>query len=710
VTSGKSRGWSLGAKIIGITVVFVSLTGGLIAGLVYWQGQRVQGEMHREIEGLLKQQVEKITQGVWAMCQTQNESIGRELGQGLGAAERLVKRAGQITLAGETVTWEAVDQFTQQKTPVSLPKLLIGGTWLGQNTDPKTPSPVVDDITAITGATATIFQRMPDGGMLRVSTTVVAKLGQRAVGTYIPRSHQGQPNRVVETILGDKAYFGRAFVVDDWYLTAYAPLHDAGGGVMGMLYVGVKEAEVMQAIRKSIINIKVGKTGYVFALGGTGDHKAHYIISKDGKSDGVDLWNAKDADGRLFVQSMIHKALNTKDGSVDYEHYHWKNKGEKQARRKISAVTYFAPWDWVIGAGAYEDDFKDAQVRMDASFRRMLNIVLVSSAVLLLLAFCLAYLLSRGVARPLEKLSRTLVASAGQVATASTQVSSSSSTLAEGAAEQAASLEETTSSMEEMSSMTRANAENAGQADSLTTLAQKTIAQAAQAMEEMSRSMAKIAESGGEISKVVRSIDEIAFQTNLLALNAAVEAARAGEAGMGFAVVADEVRALAMRAAEAAKNTQALIEDTVNRINEGADLVAKTRKGFQEVTESSAKVASLVSEIAAASSEQAQGIEQVNTAITQMDRVVQQTAANAEEGASASEVLSAQAGVLREAADQLEGLVTGKNGHSPRAVPPGSEPDAEVRRPGPAEGREADASRRIVGPSDVLPGRDREEI
>jgi len=710
VASGKSRSWSLGARIIGITVVFVSLTGGLIAGLVYWQGKRVQGEMHREIEGLVKQQVEKITQGAYAMCQTQNQAIGRELKQGLGAAERLVKRAGQVTLAAETVAWEAVDQLSQQKTPVSLPKLLVGGTWLGQNADPKTLSPVVDDITAVTGTTATIFQKMPDGGMLRVSTTVVAKDGRRAVGTYIPRFHQGESNRIVETALNNQTYFGRAFVVDDWYLTAYAPLNDAGGGVIGMLYVGLKEAEVMQALRKNLMNIKVGKTGYVFALGATGDHKAHYIISKDGKSDGVDLWNAKDADGRLFVQSMIHKALNTQDGSVDYEHYHWKNAGEKQARKKISAMTYFEPWDWVVGAGAYEDDFMDAQVRLDASFRRMLTIVLASSAVLLLLAFSLAYLLARGVARPLERLSRTLVESAAQVATASAQVSSSSSILAEGASEQAASLEETSSSMEEMSSMTKSNADNAGQADGLMKEAGQLVDQAGQAMDEMAKSMAQIAESGGEISKIVKSIDEIAFQTNLLALNAAVEAARAGEAGMGFAVVADEVRALAMRAAEAAKSTQALVEDTVRRINQGSELVTKTQTEFKGVADSAVKVASLVSEIAAASSEQAQGIEQVNTAISQMDQVVQQTAANAEEGASASEELKTQAGVVREAAAQLEGLVTGKNSHSPQAEPPDSGPSGGGRRPGSAGGRAAGSSRRIAGPADVLPGRNLEEF
>ena len=232
---------------------------------------------------------------------------------------------------------------------------------------------------------------------------------------------------------------------------------------------------------------------------------------------------------------------------------------------------------------------------------------------------------------------------AEQVGSASGQIASSSQSLAEGSAEQAASLEQTSSSLEEMASMVKQNADNANQANNLMQEANQIVGRAQESMGDVTKSMEDISQASEETQKIIKTIDEIAFQTNLLALNAAVEAARAGEAGAGFAVVADEVRNLAMRAADAAKNTADLIEGTVKRVNAGSDLVTKTNEAFGEVAQSASKVGELVNEIAAASNEQAQGIDQVNKGVAEMDKVTQQNAANSEESASASEEMSAQA-------------------------------------------------------------------
>ena len=203
------------------------------------------------------------------------------------------------------------------------------------------------------------------------------------------------------------------------------------------------------------------------------------------------------------------------------------------------------------------------------------NMELFIGTVLLGIALIVAFLFGRGISRPLSRAVGGIFEVSKQVAIATNQVSKSSQQLSEGASNQAASIEETSSSLEQMSSMTRQNADNSGQANTLLSGTREMLSLASQSMEKLKSSMGEISRASEETSKIIRTIDEIAFQTNLLALNAAVEAARAGEAGAGFAIVADEVRNLAMRAAEAAKNTAGLIEGTVAKVKDGHALLRR---------------------------------------------------------------------------------------------------------------------------------------
>nr|MDA8124133.1 methyl-accepting chemotaxis protein [Deltaproteobacteria bacterium] len=247
-------------------------------------------------------------------------------------------------------------------------------------------------------------------------------------------------------------------------------------------------------------------------------------------------------------------------------------------------------------------------------------------------------------------------------------------------------LEETSSSLEEMSSMTKQNADNANQAKAMMHEFQAVGESAGRHMGELAEAIREITKSSAETGKIIKTIDEIAFQTNLLALNAAVEAARAGEAGAGFAVVADEVRNLAMRSAEAARNTNSLIENTIKAVNNGSQLTSTTQEAFKASAAISEKLAHLVDEIATASDEQAHGINQVNTAVSEMDKVTQQTAANAEESASAAEELNAQAAQIRGLVAALVAVVSGNRddiaaaGISARAAMPLRLPETSVRR------------------------------
>jgi methyl-accepting chemotaxis protein len=265
----------------------------------------------------------------------------------------------------------------------------------------------------------------------------------------------------------------------------------------------------------------------------------------------------------------------------------------------------------------------------------------------------------RRISESLRKAISDLSEGAGQVASAAGQISSSSQSLAQGASEQAASLEETSSSSEEINSMARKNAENSQNAHSLVLQSQQRVDDTNHSLESMVTAMSDIKNSSDKVSKIIKVIDEIAFQTNILALNAAVEAARAGEAGMGFAVVADEVRNLAQRCAQAAKDTAALIEESITKSNDGQAKVEHVALAIRAITEESAKVKTLVDEVSVGSQEQTRGIEQIARALTQMEQVTQQSAANAEESAAAAEELTAQASTLMEVVHQLSAMVGG---------------------------------------------------
>lgn len=441
----------------------------------------------------------------------------------------------------------------------------------------------------------------------------------------------------------------------------YAPSNDEPAAFIAQPVVHNGKVEAVVALQISLEAINgimqaregMGKTGETYLIGPNKLMRSDSYL--DPANHSVKASFANPSSGKVETRAA-NEALAGKEGTgiiIDYN-----------GNPVLSAYTPVDIGDitWAMLVEIDEKEVVSESVAAETLLHRiwMIGIVfmIIAAAVILM-----GVVIAGNMSRTLRRITYSLNEGSDQVASASGQVSSASQSLAEGASEQAASIEETSASLEEMSSMTRQNAESAHQADALMKETNQVVGQADETMTGLDKSMQEIASASEETSKIIKTIDEIAFQTNLLALNAAVEAARAGEAGAGFAVVADEVRNLSLRAAEAAKNTAGLIEETVKTVNSGSEYVSRTSEAFGNVAESAGKVGGLLGEIAAASNEQAQGIGQVNTAVTEMDGVIQKNAASAEESAAAAEQLNAQAEQMKSIVSELTRMVgSGKNG------------------------------------------------
>jgi len=620
----------------------------------------------------------------------------------------------QIDDTEEKIGWRAANQYNGRSEQFELPVMRLGN---GQTILPEkslnTAVPVVDEIRDLTGDTATIFQRMNDSGdLLRIATNV-DNGGRRAVGTYIPAVNpDGSPNAVVRTVLSGRDYVGRAFVVNQWYVTVYRPLFGPNGQVIGVLYVGTPERTATDNMLDKFAEFSLGDSGYIFVLNTKGKDAGRYVLSQSRSRDGEVILGAKDSEGKEFVREMVETARGLESGEFRTVTYPFKSPGEAAVRMKVSRYGYFPEWDWLIGIGTYQEELYGQAEYVDGvidSISRLILIICVLSAAIA--AFIFTGLTGRVVKR-IEKIIKGLEGGSGETTDAANEVSSASQNLASGASQQAASLEQAHASMESMNELVGRNAEVAKKTREDTVESNKNATKGVESMQvllqsiqrsskavlAMSEVIAQIKNSSNAVSKIISKIDDIAFQTNILALNASVEAARAGESGAGFAVVAEEVSNLAGRAAEAAKETAALIDDSVKRSEDGvaasdqvSEYLGSVEEGskqanqiLEEIVESIRRIAESMTTIETNSQEQHSGIGQLTDLVANMNSVTQQNAASAEQTASASEELNAQAISLREIVEDLSGVVSGSSkkdsGHRMQTMAiPDSKPSLHLR-------------------------------
>lgn len=398
-----------------------------------------------------------------------------------------------------------------------------------------------------------------------------------------------------------------------------------------------------------------------------------YVAELNGK----DLNDYKDRRGKLFFVEMANLCKKNGEGFVEYM---WQYLDDKdRIVPKLSYVKAYEPWNWILGTGVYIEDIK-------ADLAKIRFQIIILFAGIVLLALILTFTISRSMEKPiygiierLEELSSAegdltirldvnstdemgkmsltmnkfleqfarlisdIMLAAQNLSQAVDEISNGNQNLSQRTSEQASSLEEIASTIEQTTATIRQNADNSDQSNKLAHETTKLAEDGNRIVIDAVNSINEISKSSNKIEEISSVINEIAFQTNLLALNAAVEAARAGEQGRGFAVVAGEVRNLAQRAGNAAKEISTLIKESVGKIEVGTELSNKSGEALREIVSSMKNMARLISEIAAASQEQKQAIDQINVAVSEMDTATQQNAALVEQTASASEEMVSQA-------------------------------------------------------------------
>jgi methyl-accepting chemotaxis protein len=518
----------------------------------------------------------------------------------------------------------------------------------------------------------------------------------------------------VETALAGYLEFQRSFLSAGSEIERGVLSRKAQAAMDTLAAVGQEQKTELAEARKqaeTFLNLKLGNidaaTRIVRLFIDARKNEKEYIISGDEHwMKTVDdrlasiLALSRELKGRLTFQQDIDRVKEIQAALAEYDaafdRFATMNTEQKDSDKAMVKAAREAQ-DACVKARA------DQQARMASEITFANTVMIATTLFAIALGLLLSFVISRAITKPLNRVIEGLNEGSLQVAAASAQVSSSSQALAQGASQQAAAIEETSAALEEMSSMTQQNASHASEADTLMKEANQVVEKADSSMKRLTLSMEELEKASQETSKIIRTIDEIAFQTNLLALNAAVEAARAGEAGAGFAVVAEEVRSLAMRSAEAARNTSSLIEGTVKKIKAGSLLVSQTNEAFVEVAQSAGKVGILVGEISTASREQAGGIDQINLAVTEMDKVTQQNAASAEESASASQEMNAQAETMKEYVRDLMALVGTRNVGSTQGRMPLHGKGVKAALPAPGMGEKSTGGTRALGPGRTAP-------
>ena len=381
-------------KILGMACIAALLPAAVMLLLAGMQRSRISSTVRDDLNTLIHANIKQLALDAYHTCEATNEFIRHQVGYNLKVAEKVLKDAGPLRLSPDKSALHVVNQYTGSAASVSLSRMTLGGKWIGHNTRVSVTTPVVDETQSLVGGVCTIFQKMNEpGDMLRVATNVRTTEDTRDVDTYLPAVHSdGSPDPVISVVLRGETFVGGAYVVNDWYICAYKPMLDSDDNLVGMLGVGIPVGRV-SSLREAIMGVKVGQSGYVFVMGSKDKNKARLLIPLEGYREGDNLWETKDLEGKLFIQSMVSKALTLKQDEVRFERFLWKQKADNAPAMVTAAFAYYDPWDWIIVAAAYEGEFHGARDKLESSlsglFRWSVVSVIAATGIALVIAFSL---------------------------------------------------------------------------------------------------------------------------------------------------------------------------------------------------------------------------------------------------------------------------------------------------------------------------------